>query len=71
MLQGEIGVLRNVYYSEHAEARICYLVIEHESKVLIGTLQFDDPHVCTDVCRVIHEQIGRTIREIGNLEISD
>jgi hypothetical protein len=71
MLQGEIGVLRNIHYSRDAGTRLCYLVIEHESEFFIGTLQFDDAHTCNDICRVIHEQIGRSIREIGSLDIAD
>lgn len=67
-LEGEIGVLTYVH-SRRGPADKCYLVIEHESDALVGTLFFDDETTCEQICKLLKAYIGRSIKEIGDLEV--
>jgi hypothetical protein len=68
-LRGEVGVLRYV----HANTRIsnkCFLVIEYTHRKYVGCLIFDDKTFCTQVTALLQLNIGRPIKDIGDLDLS-
>jgi hypothetical protein len=68
-LRGEIGVLSKAYTSSNT-AETCYLAIQHESESYVGALFLDDPALCQKLCSLLQQNVGRTISEIGSLEIA-
>ena len=48
-----------------------FVVIEHEGKTYVGTLLFQDRAFCKQVSDLLHRHVKRTIKEIGNLDLSD
>jgi hypothetical protein len=68
-VRGEVGVLKFV----HANAQLsnkCFLVIEHEREKFVGCLIFDDLQFCAQISMLLRSQSGRSIQEIGDLDIS-
>ncbi len=66
---GEIGILKQVN-SEDNFCKRCFLVIEYEGRRYVGALLFDDPRFCGFVATLLQDHVGRTIKEIGDLDIS-
>jgi hypothetical protein len=66
-VNGELGVLIYVYAA--ADSRKCYLVIEYENEHYTGTLLFDDARSCRQVTQFLQHHRGRSIKEIGDLDI--
>ncbi len=67
-LTGEVGTLKYVYASNRIRDK-CFLVIDHNHQSYIGTLMFDHPSFCVQIVTILRSHIGRSIKEIGNLEI--
>jgi hypothetical protein len=44
--------------------------MEHENESYTGTLFFDDADSCRQVANLLQRHIGRSIDEIGNLDVS-
>jgi hypothetical protein len=68
-LVGEMGVLAYIH-ARHGPSNKCYLVIDHEHERYVGTLLFDDQMFCGQICHLLRRHIGRSIQEIGDLEVS-
>jgi hypothetical protein len=69
MLKGEIGVVRYVHLTTQDSKR-CHLVIEYNGQHYVGTLLFDDSAFCSQICALLQQQLGRSIKDIGDLEVS-
>ncbi len=74
--KGEIGILREVKVSalrpENAYPRPSnriFLFIEYRDSSYIGSLFFDDYSFCIELGKMLAENCGRSIKEIGDLEI--
>jgi hypothetical protein len=67
-MNGEVGVL--IYVHAAADSRKCYVVIEDENENYTGTLVFDNARLCRQVADVLQQHLGRSIKEIGDLEVS-
>lgn len=67
-LTGEVGTLRYVFASNQVQDK-CFLVIDFENQSYIGTLMFDHPSFCVRIVHVLRSHTGRSIKEIGDLEI--
>lgn len=67
-LTGEVGTLSYVYASENVSNKI-YLVINHQRENYIGSLVFDEHAFCAKIARLMRSQIGKSITEIGDLEL--
>jgi hypothetical protein len=65
---GEVGVL--IYVHAAADSRKCYLVIEDKNENYTGTLVFDNARLCRQVADLLQQHLGRSIKEIGDLEVS-
>ena len=68
-LNGEIGVLKYVHASNRLSNK-CYLVIEHDDVQYVGCLIFDDVGFCYKVANMLRIQTGRSIKDVGDLDLS-
>ena len=66
---GEIGVLLKAYTTDKV-GKTCYLVMGHESETYIGALILENVALCQHLCSVLQRNIGRTISEIGSLDLA-
>jgi len=66
---GEIGILRQVNGDSQLCSR-CFLVIEHEGQRYVGALLFSDVMFCSSIREILKNYIGRSIKEIGDLDLS-
>jgi hypothetical protein len=70
ILRGEIGTLDRVILSRiEPDARI-FLVIQFSGNSYMGTLLFKDGAFCRHIADVLQAHLGKTIEEIGALELS-
>lgn len=69
-IKGEIGVLKYVYTSGGVPSDKCFLVIEHENEQYVGTLLFDNLTFCAQLCAMLQSQVGRSIQQIGDLDVA-
>ena len=67
-LNGEIGVLTEAIYEEGFPRRL-FMRMEHDRICYMGSLVVDDPKLCEQLYEYLQKHLGRTIREIGDLEI--
>jgi hypothetical protein len=68
-MAGEIGVLKHVVSDITSDKRF-FLMMEHEGKGYVGILKFNDVAFCSLVCGLLNRHIGRSIKEIGDLDTS-
>jgi hypothetical protein len=66
---GEMGVLLKAYTTDQL-SKTCYLVMEHESETYIGALILKNAAFCQHLCSVFQRNVGRTISEIGSLNLA-
>jgi hypothetical protein len=67
---GEIGILKGVLPSTLPSPKICFLTIEHCNAEYIGALLLSDPVFCREIWTILIQNCGKTIREIGGIELS-
>lgn len=68
-VRGEVGILKDCSYSERVK-NMCFLFIEHSDERYAGALVVDDPGLCRQLYGVLKQHIGRSIKEIGGLDLS-
>jgi len=74
-LRGEYGVLVEVAAACNSDIHNdrpseIFLFMEHESVGYVSSLLFDDAAFCGAVGKIMRSQVGRTIEEIGSLDVS-
>ena len=47
----------------------CYLVIDYEGEVYIGSLLFNDITFCQQIAALLQFQLGRSMKDIGDLKL--
>ena len=67
-LRGEIGILKHVL-THDAMPNKCFLVIEHEGERWMGCLLISDRMFCDQICDLLKTHLGRSIKEIGDLDL--
>jgi hypothetical protein len=67
---GEVGVLKDVMLFSVEPYEKCFLIMEHEGRKYIGTLLVGDSSFCQEIHRVLIEQRGKPIQEIGEIDLS-
>lgn len=66
---GEIGMLRRVWM--HPRLGTClFLFIDHGGNTYTGSMYFADPRFCIDLYHLFEDYVGRSIEEIGGLDVS-
>ena len=68
LLRGELGVLTDAYSNNQAESAI-FIVIRFRAEKFIGALLFTDCSFRTRILSLLQANTGRSIREIGDLEV--
>lgn len=68
-LRGEFGTLKRVKCDTITTGK-CFLMMEHESQDYVGTLLFDDGLFCWLLSVELKQHIGKSLKEIGYLELS-
>jgi hypothetical protein len=67
--KGEIGTLQQVLMSEMLDNRI-FLFIQFQGFRYMGFMSFDDLTFCSQICTLLKANIGLSIKEIGDLDLS-
>ena len=68
-LSGEIGTLERVLTNSQMKNQL-FVVIRHQGFFYMGSLHFDDPSFCDALSNILKANIGRSITEIGDLDMS-
>jgi len=66
---GEVGVLKYVH-SNSLMSNKCFLVIDFQNEAYIGSLIFKDHAFCGQISNLLRDHVGRSIKEIGDLDLS-
>jgi hypothetical protein len=66
---GEIGILEKPLRPEMFTNRL-FLVIRHEGFRYMGSIAFDDPAFCYELYRLLKFHVGRSIKEIGDIDLA-
>jgi hypothetical protein len=70
-LKGEIGTLKYVHSATlDISSSKCFLVIEYEGQHYYGALLFDDITFCSQISAILRTQLGHSIKEIGDLDLT-
>jgi hypothetical protein len=69
--RGEVGILKNVFVSSVHPSTRCYLIMEHAGGEYMGDLSISDVAFCVQIYAMLLRHCGKTIREIGDIDISD
>ena len=67
--RGEIGDLKQVLMNDLFDNK-CFLVIEYEGQKYMGCLTFDDPGFCRRIHSVLNLMIGRSLKDVGDLDLA-
>lgn len=76
--RGEVGTLKDVHVATDPAGRASvapggynriFLFIEHEDKSYLGCLMMEDHAFCRQLATLLQSQYGRTIAEIGGLDL--
>jgi hypothetical protein len=69
-IRGEIGVLKYVHSATgRFPTNRCFLVVECEGHNYCGALLFDDRIFCSRIATILHNQLGHSIKDIGDLDL--
>jgi hypothetical protein len=66
---GEVGVLKDVWMSKKSRLTI-FLAISFENRRFVGCMTLSDPPFCSQLYRLLRGEVGRTIEEVGGLDLS-
>ena len=66
---GEIGTLQQVLINRLMDNKIFLFIDCHGSRYM-GFIQFDDPQFCSQIYTILQANVGRSIKEIGDLDLS-
>ena len=69
IVKGEVGVLKEVYY-DAGKSNKCFLVIDYQLQSFTGCINSPTKAFCTQLTHLLREHIGRSIEEIGDLDVS-
>ena len=70
-VRGEVGILKEVAFPiANSRMTRCHLTIEFDNEMYVGTLLFDDPAFCFLIGKVLQNHVGRSVREIGDIDLS-
>ena len=67
--RGEVGILKKVETHQHIENGL-FLWIDYEGREYVGMMHFDDPAFCREINGLLLQNIGSTIEQIGDIDLS-
>jgi hypothetical protein len=68
--RGEIGILKTALRSRIQSHDRCFLIMEHCGAEYIGALLLNDPAFYREIFEVLIQNLGKTIQEIGDIDLS-
>jgi hypothetical protein len=68
-VKGHVGVLKEVYY-DAGPSNKCFLVIDYQRQSYMGCITCPTRSFCTQLTHFLRDHIGRSIADIGNLDVS-
>jgi hypothetical protein len=68
--RGEIRILKTALRSRIQPHDRCFLIMEHCGAEYIGALLLNDPAFCREIFEVLIQNLGKTIQEIGDIDLS-
>ena len=66
---GEVGILEDVMMSNLVNDKV-FMFMQHEGLRYMGFMVFDDPPCCYEIYRLLKSNLGLSIKEIGDLDLS-
>src|SRR6266699_1903997 len=66
---GEVGTLQRVWIDEPLDTFV-FMFVEYNGLRYTGTIYFDDSRSCNEIYNLLKTRVGRSIREIGDLDLS-
>lgn len=66
---GEIGTLQQPLMNELLDTKI-FLFIDYNGSRYMGMMVFDEPKFCLQIFAVLKANVGRSIKDIGDLDLS-
>jgi hypothetical protein len=66
---GEVGTLQQPLMNELMETKI-FLFIDYNGSRYMGMLVFDNQKFCSEIFTLLKANVGRSIKEIGDLDLS-
>lgn len=69
--KGEVGILKAVHLSVVKPPAGCFLIMEHAGAEYMATLFASDAAFCVEIYEVLLRHCGKTIREIGDIDVGD
>jgi hypothetical protein len=68
---GEVGILKQVrMVNGHSIVHRCFLWMEYEGGTYMGCLLIDNLPFCEQVSKLLEKNVGRSVKEIGRLDLS-
>ena len=68
---GEVGLLKNVFISSVKPSTRCYVIMEHAGAEYMGDISVSDAAFCSKIYAVLRRHCGKTIQEIGDIDLGD
>ena len=68
--EGEVGILDNVRRSIVRPDSCLFITIRHNGSLYLGRLAFNDEEFCRQIFELLKANCGRSLTEIGSLDIS-
>jgi hypothetical protein len=67
--KGEVGTLQQAWLHDGLDTCL-FLFIEYHGHRYTGSMYFDDIGFCYDIDTILKANLGRPIKEIGDLDVS-
>ena len=67
--RGEIGTLEQVLMTAWFNNKI-FVFVQYQGFRYMGLMQFDDPKFCDEMFALLRNNLGRSIKDIGGLDLS-
>jgi len=68
--KGEVGILSKIWFSRIQPGSRFVLHMESEGSDYTGVLLFDDPWFCREVFKLLSNNLSRSLKEIGDLNMA-
>jgi hypothetical protein len=66
---GEVGTLEDIMIGDPIDNKI-FMFMQHEGLRYMGFMVFDDPPFCYEIYRLLKSNVGCSIKEIGDIDLS-
>jgi len=67
---GEVGILQQAWMHGQLDNCLFLFIEHHQSGFYTGSMSFDEAGFCDQLYRLMKSKLGRSIKEIGDLDLS-